>query len=63
MTLKYAVLFKRGDRIPNLDELFENKDQAERRCEELQHMYDWLEQQSGKSSDHRDVWVEERDLN
>ncbi len=63
MTLKYAVLFKRGDRTPNLDELFENKDQAERRCEELQHMYDWLEQQSGKSSDHRDVWVEERDLN
>jgi len=63
VTLKYAVLFKRGDRTPNLDELFENKDQAERRCEELQHMYDWLEQQSGKSSDHRDVWVEERDLN
>ena len=62
MTLKYAVLFKRGDRTPNLDELFDNKDQAERRCEELQHMYDWLELQSGKSTDHRDVWVEERDL-
>ncbi len=62
MTLKYAVLFKRGDRTPNLDELFDNKDQAERRCEELQHMYDWLELQSGKATDHRDVWVEERDL-
>ena len=62
MTLKYAVLFKRGDRTPNLDELFEDKDQAERRCEELQHMFDWMEQQSGKATDHKDVWVESRDL-
>ena len=62
MTLKYAVLFRRGDRIPNLDEVFEDKDQAERRCEELQHMFDWMEQQSGKLSDHKDVYVEERDL-
>jgi len=62
MTLKYAVLFRRGDRTPNLDELFEDKEQAERRCEELQHMFDWMEQQSGKLSDHKDVYVEERDL-
>ena len=55
MTLKYAVLFRRGDRTPNLDEVFEDKDQAERRCEELQHMFDWMEQQSGKLSDHKDV--------
>ena len=62
MTLKYAVLFKRGDRTPNLDELFEDKDQAERRCEELLLMFDWMEQQSGKATDHKDVWVESRDL-
>jgi len=41
---------------------FEDKEQAERRCEELQHMFDWMEQQSGKPSDHKDVYVEERDL-
>ncbi len=62
MTMKYAVLFKRGDRTPNLDELYDQKDEAERRCEELQHMFDWLETQSGKPQEHRDVWVEERDL-
>tara|TARA_Y100001970_G_scaffold67000_1_gene85414 strand:- start:8 stop:193 length:186 start_codon:yes stop_codon:yes gene_type:complete len=60
--MKYAVLFKRGDRTPNLDELYDQKDEAERRCEELQHMFDWLETQSGKPQEHRDVWVEERDL-
>ncbi len=60
--MKYAVLFKRGDRTPNLDELYDDKGQAERRCEELQHMFDWLELQSGKPQDHRDVWVESRDL-
>lgn len=62
MTMKYAVLFKRGERTPNLDELYDQKDEAERRCEELQHMFDWLETQSGKPQEHRDVWVEERDL-
>tara|TARA_B100000427_G_scaffold106558_1_gene88417 strand:+ start:4852 stop:5037 length:186 start_codon:yes stop_codon:yes gene_type:complete len=60
--MKYAVLFKRGERTPNLDELYDQKDEAERRCEELQHMFDWLETQSGKPQEHRDVWVEERDL-
>jgi len=62
VTMKYAVLFKRGERTPNLDELYDQKDEAERRCEELQHMFDWLETQSGKPQEHRDVWVEERDL-
>jgi len=62
VTMKYAVLFKRGERTPNLDELYDQKDEAERRCEELQHMFDWLETQSGKPQEHRDVWVEARDL-
>ena len=62
MATKYAVLFRRGERTPNLDELYTERWEAERRVEELQHMFDWMEQQSGKASDHKDVYVEERDL-
>lgn len=62
MATKYAVLFRRGERTPNLDELYTERWKAERRVEELQHMFDWLEMQSGGRQPHRDVWVEERDL-
>jgi len=58
--MKYVVLFKRPGRIPNMDEWFDTKQEAEKRCEELQSMFDWLYEMNNKGDGPCNVWVEEK---
>lgn len=61
--MKYVVLFKRGERVPNLDEWFDTQYDAERRCDELQGMFDWLYERTNRASDKCTVWVECAEVN
>ena len=57
--MKYVVLFQRPDRTPNMDEWFDNRKDAERRCSELIGMFDWLYESNNKVEGPARVWVEE----
>tara|TARA_B100000925_G_scaffold269960_1_gene232109 strand:+ start:230 stop:409 length:180 start_codon:yes stop_codon:yes gene_type:complete len=58
--MKYVVLFQRPGRVANMDEWFDTKQEAEKRCEELKDMFDWLYERNNRSGGPCDVWVEEK---
>jgi hypothetical protein len=58
--MKYVVLFKRQDRIPNMDQWFDTEEDAEKRREELQEMFNWLYERNDKVEGNCIVWVEEK---
>jgi len=43
-----------------MDEWFDTKQEAEKRCEELKDMFDWLYERNNRSGGPCDVWVEEK---
>jgi len=56
--MKYAVLFQRPGRVANMDEWFSTKEEAQRRCSELQGMFDWLYTRNNKVDGPAKCWVE-----
>jgi len=56
--MKYVVLFKRPGRVANMDEWFDTQYDAERRCEDLQSMFDWLYERNNKVDGPAECWVE-----
>lgn len=58
--MKYVVLFKRPGRVANMDEWFDTKQEAEKRSEELQDMFNWLYERNNKTDGPCVVWVEEK---
>ncbi len=56
--MKYVVLFQRPNSLPNMDEWFRKKEGADKRCEELQLMFDWLYFRNGKKEEKTVCWVE-----
>ena len=56
--MKYAVLFQRPGRVANMDEWFSTMEEAQRRCSELQRMFDWLYERNNKVDGPAKCWVE-----
>jgi hypothetical protein len=56
--MKYAVLFQRPGRVANMDEWFSTQGEAEKRCSELQGMFDWLYERNNKVDGPAKCWVE-----
>lgn len=56
--MKYAVLFQRPGRVANMDEWFSTKEEAQRRCSELQGMFNWLYERNNKVDGPAKCWVE-----
>ncbi len=59
--MKYVVLFQRPNRIPNMDQWFDDRKDAERRCSELIGMLDWLYERNNKVEGPSKVWIEEKE--
>ena len=59
--MKYVVLFQRPNRIPNMDEWFDDRNDAERRCSEFIGMLDWLYESNNKVEGPSKVWIEEKE--
>jgi|TARA_B100000035_G_C21010402_1_gene559357 hypothetical protein len=57
---QWVVLFQRPGRVANMDEWFSSKVEAEKRCEQLQSMFDWLYERNNKSDGPCKCWVEEK---
>jgi len=56
--MKYVVLFQRPGRVANMDEWFSTQVEAEKRCSELQGMFDWLYERNNKVDGPAKCWVE-----
>ena len=56
--MKYVVLFQRPNRTANMDEWFDDEEKAQKRCSELQGMFDWLVSRNGKEEERAVCWVE-----
>lgn len=56
--MKYAVLFQRPGRVANMDEWFFTMEEAQRRCSELQGMFNWLYERNNKVDGPAKCWVE-----
>ncbi len=56
--MKYVVLFQRPESLPNMDEWFNMKECADKRCEQLQLMFDWLYLRNEKKGEKTVCWVE-----
>lgn len=63
VNFKYVVLFQRGDRSTNMDEWFDVKVDADKRCRELQYMFDWLNEKNDNRGEVCKVWVEAVPMN
>ena len=40
--MKYVVIYQREGRMANMDQWYDTRPEAEKRCEELQGMFDWM---------------------
>jgi hypothetical protein len=56
--MKYVVLFHRPGRIANMDQWFDTLEEAEKRCSELQAMFDWLYVRNNNVEGPTKCWVE-----
>jgi len=63
MKCNYVVLFQRPGRVANMDQWFDTQWDAEKRCEELQSMFDWLYERNNKVEGPCKVWVETAPVN
>ena len=59
--MKYVVLFRRPGRVANMDEWFDTKQEAEKRCEELKDMFDWLYERNNKAGGPCKCWIETKE--
>ena len=56
--MNYIVIYQREGRLPNMDQWFDKKIEAEKRCEELQGMFDWMYERNNKMEGPCKCWVE-----
>tara|TARA_R100000773_G_C4204643_1_gene105937 strand:+ start:371 stop:565 length:195 start_codon:yes stop_codon:yes gene_type:complete len=60
--MQYVVIYQREGRMANMDEWFDTRQEAEKRCEELQGMFNWMWEMNKKRERPCNVWIEERYL-
>jgi len=56
--MSYVVLYKTSELIPHMDQWFDSITDAEKRCRELQLMFDWMHSMKNNKDDSCLVWVE-----
>ena len=59
--MKYVVIYQiEGRRLANMDQWYDKRIEAEKRCEELQGMFDWMYERSNTMKGPCKCWIEEK---
>ena len=59
--MQYVVIYQiEGRRLVNMDQWCDKRIEAEKRCEELQGMFDWMYERSNTMEGPCKCWIEEK---
>ena len=59
--MQYVVIYLiEGRRLVNMDQWYDKRIEAEKRCEELQGMFDWMYERSNTMEGPCKCWIEEK---
>ena len=58
--MKYVVIYQREGRMANMDQWYDTRPEAEKRCEDLQGMFDWMWERNNKLEGRCQCWIEEK---
>ena len=59
--MQYVVIYQiEGRRLVNMDQWYDKRIEAEKRCEELQGMFDWMYERSNTMEGPCKCWIEEK---
>ena len=59
--MQYFVIYQiEGRRLVNMDQWYDKRIEAEKRCEELQGMFDWMYERSNTMEGPCKCWIEEK---
>ena len=59
--MQYVVIYQiEGRRLVKMDQWYDKRIEAEKRCEELQGMFDWMYERSNTMEGPCKCWIEEK---